>query len=377
MEFFIGISEIQKALKVMGTVAKANADDASGYVLIGASDDNSIIFVGYNPKLSVTHKANDCDIKSPGKVCLPFSKLMSFVNSFPSWDGSSGVENVHIKKLKHGVSVKLINTFENGKQAKNKLNLKMFPHQNFFIPEPFKKTTFEMNAPVLKLAISKVVYAIDPNASQSFIQGMNINFDKDNIYFAGTNALKLSEYRTKNTGGLVDKSIVVHYLFLMALRKILDPNKKVYFEISDTKIKVIVNTTTLHSNLIVDMPYPDYTVTFSKYKHQVVLDKDIMLASFIPYLGILSDEDNKRLTIELKDSKLSIYSDFSESTYEGDIGYAGNFVIDINGSFLAQTLDAINDDIIEMRFSDADGFLIFDSANFHDQRALITPIKRR
>lgn len=377
MEFNISIGDLQKALKVISAVAKPNADDASGQVMMGASDDGTMVFVGYSENLSVTHKVEDCDVKSSGKVCVKFSKFMPFINSFSAWDGNSGVKEVCVKKLKNNISINLVNIFDNAKKIKNKLALKMFPPQKFFIPEPFKEVTFEMHAAVLKLAISKVVYAIDSKASQSFIQGMNIAFDDDNVFFAGTNALTLSEYKTKNTGNLKEGSFIVPYVFLTALRKITDSSKKVYFEIDNNNIRAVTEQTTLHSSLIIDTSYPDYSGMFECYEHQVVLDKDIILSSFIPYINVLNDEDNKRLTIEFKDGKLSMLSDFSESTYEGDIGFDGHFIIDINGSFLAQTLNAINDDIIEMKFSDQDGYLIFDSGTFHDQKALITNIKRR
>ena len=167
------------------------------------------------------------------------------------------------------------------------------------------------------------------------------------------------------------------YLFVMALRKIIDPESEAFFEVTGKQIKVSVNNTVLHGNLIIGEKFPDYAPAFDDYTNMFVISKDIMMGSFVPFLNALSDEDHKRLTIELKDSKLKIYSDFSDSEYEGTINFAGDFVIDINGSFLAQTLDSINDDVLEMKFSNEDGVLIFDSETFHDQKSLITPVKRR
>jgi len=376
MEFTIGLDKLQKALKVVGAVAKPNSPEAAGQVLLDIAEDGSIVFVGNNGRLATTHMVTGNVVKTQGTVCVPFTKLASFANSFIFWDGTSGVKDVTFKNLKKNVSVRLTNTFETGKTSKNKLLLKTFPQQKFFVPEPFKKEAFRLRSVVLKLAIAKVLYAIDPNAQQSFIQGMNISFTQDNIYFVATDALKLSEYSTKNTGNLFEGSYIVPHSFIIALRKIAASIDDISFDISDGKIKALVNNSVLHSNLIVDAAFPDYQSTFDNYKHKIVIDKEVMLSCFIPYLGVLNDDDNKRLTIELKNKQLCMSSPYFEAEYESPIDFDGEFIIDINGLFLAQTLDAIQDDILDMYFSDKDGYLIFDSSNFKDQKALITNIKR-
>ena len=198
MEIYVSTEEIQKALKMISAVAKPNSEDVSGQVLIDADTQGRVVFLGYNGKQSLTHLVPDCQVKKEGKISVSFAKLSSFVNSFSPWNGTTGVKGVQIKQLKHNVSVKITNVFGNGKESKNKLTLKMYPIQNFFVPPPFKEATFSIPSGALKLAISKVIYAINPNSPRSFIQGMNISFDEEHIYFAGTDALKLSEYKAKN-----------------------------------------------------------------------------------------------------------------------------------------------------------------------------------
>lgn len=376
MEFSISIGLLQQALKVMTTVTKPNKEDATGHVLIDASEDG-IIFVGYDGMLSATHKVSEFNIKSTGKVCVPFAKLLSFINSFYSWDGNSGVEEVTLKKLKSTTSVRLVNKFDNGNAAKNKLELRLFPTKKFHIPDPFNETTFSIPGSVLKIAIAKVVYSLDVNSPQSFIQGMNVLFDKDYIYFAGTNGAKLSEYRAKNVGTQKEGSLIIHYTFITALRKLTDITDVVYFEVDNNKIRAVIGTTTLHSPLIIDNPYPNYRGMFDNYEHSIKLDKEILLNSFIPYLNVLDKEDHNRLTIEIKNKKLTITSTYSESDYGGDIDFDLDFVVDVNGYFMAQTLDAIQDDIVELKFTQDGSTIIFDSSNFKDQKSLITSIKRR
>ena len=54
-----------------------------------------------------------------------------------------------------------------------------------------------------------------------------------------------------------------------------------------------------------------------------------------------------------------------------------DFIVDVNGSFLKQTVEAIRDDKLLIKFSDDKGPVIFDSGNFQDQKGVVTPIKRR
>jgi DNA polymerase III sliding clamp (beta) subunit (PCNA family) len=377
MEVFIPVFELQHALKLLSAVVKPNAKDSTAHVLIDVSNEGRVVLAAYNGKLALTHFIDDCKAESEGKICVSYTKLSSFVGSFPPWADGVGVKDVHIKQLKNNISVRLENTFDNGKVSKNKILLAKQPTHQVYIPPPFQAPTFTINASVLRAALTKVSYAVDQASTRPFIQGMNLKFAEEFIYFTGTDGLKLSEYRVNNTGNLKEGSFIVPHAFSMALRKIADAESQMFFEIVDGSIKAVVGNTTLHGNLIIGEQYPEYTQLFEKFTHTLTIDKFIFMSTFVPYLNILNAEDNKRLTIELKDGKLMLTSDYSEAEYEGGIDFKGDFVIDVNGQFLSQTLDAIMDDTVELKFSDAKGVLLFDSANFHDQRALITPVKRR
>lgn len=378
MHFSISLFDLKKALKATGATVKANAKDATGYILIDADTKGRVVFVTHNGKTAGTHYSDNIEVIEEGKVCVSFGKLHTFINTFVPVDAAGiGVDKVTFKLIKSGISVSFINTFENGKMSKNKITLAKHDVQSMYIPQPFQTPTFAMNAGVIMAALSKVSYAVDPNSSRAFIQGVNISFDEKFIYFAGTNGLKLSEYKINNTGALKKGSFIVPFSFLSALRKVIDSEDHMFVEIKEGNIKVVVGNSTIHGHMIVGEQYPTYAQLFSNFKNFITIDKTILMSTFVPYLNILNKEDNKRLTISIKEGKLCLSSDFSEAEYEADVESNLNFVIDVNGTFLFQTLDAIKDDTVEMKFSDSNGVLIFDSANFHNQQALITPIKRR
>ncbi len=377
MEFVVDLVDIQKAMKVLNSVARQNTDEVVGQVVLDVRDTGELILLCNNGSLALTHLIQKCEVKTPGVLCVSYGKMSSFINSFYSWEEDVGVKTVKFKGLKNDLSLSLNNFFSKNKKTSHKLKLKLYPPHKMVVPTSFEDTTLKMNSGTLRLAISKVIYAVNPAAIRTFLQGVNINFDDNFIYFAGTDAQMLSEYRTPNISDLKTGDFTINYNFIMALRKIIDAESKVKFNIEEGKIKACINTTTLHGNLIVGEKYPEYASAFENYLHTIIINKDIMLNSFVPFMNTLDSDDHNRLTITLNNNRLLVKSASAESEYDGNIAFDGEFTIDVNGSYLFQTLNAIMDDVVKMSFSDDVGVLILDSNTFEDQKSLLTPVRRR
>ena len=129
--------------------------------------------------------------------------------------------------------------------------------------------------------------------------------------------------------------------------------------------------------LIIGSDYPDYKPTFDKYENHINLSKDFLMGSLYPFTDVLDAEDYNRITISIKDKIFKIYNDNLDFEAEQEIPMGVELDIDLNGRLLIQTIDSIKDDFILFKFSDSSGFAIFDSSSFNDQKALMTPIKKR
>lgn len=377
MEFSVSLLSMQKAMRVLSSVAKQNADEVTGQVILDVRDNGDLILLCNNGALALTHIISGCTVKLAGALCVSYSKLGSFLNSFTPFSEGVGVKEVKFKALKNDLSLSLDTFFSETNKSTHRLKLKLYPSHKMAIPTPFKTKTLQLNAGTLRLAISKIIYAVNPISIRTFLQGINVTFDDKFIYFAGTDAQMLSEYTTVNIGSLKSGSFTLPYAFVVALRKIVDADSEVFFDIEGGSIKAVINSTTLHGSLLVGEDFPKYSDTFEKYTHEIIINKDIMLNSFVPCMPTLDSDDHNRLTINIKNNKLSVNSDYADSEYFGDINFDGEFTIDVNGSFLLQTLNAIMDDIVKMRFSNDTGVLIFDSHQFENQKALLTPIRRK
>ena len=380
MEFYISTGEMQRVIKLMGVAAKSNVQDSSGLILIEVNEDNSNLFLSNDGKHTISVIAKDVLIKKPGILAIEFSQLKSFINSFAVWNEEKGYGtkgfNFSAENTKE-VYVTVDSVHENGKKSKGKIKLKGYDSLGIKKPKPFGKTTFILNSNIFKTAVDKVMYAINPAETRGQIMGMNIRFDEDNIYFAGTNGVVLSEYKIKNISGLADGNFILRLDFVMALKRALIDEYQMFFEFDNKSARIKFDDIYFTGSLIVGHTYPEYKQTFDAFSDSIVLDKNTLTDILSPMVDILDNDDYNRLSLSIKDKQLSIFNDSAVFEYEDDVNYVGELNLDVNGTIFNQSLSSIKDDKIMMKFSDENGYLILDSANFEDQKSLIVPIDRR
>ena len=378
MKFKVDILSLQKAIKFLGVVVKINALDASGIVLVEAKD-NIVNFSAHNGSTGISFRVPTIEMKEEGETAVAYSKIKTFVASFKPWDGSVGVKEFVFSSAEKTTSITVDNIYISGKSTKGKLRLSNFNPAIVTKLPPFSQQSFTLNSTIFKAATDKVLYAINPNADFDFpaLQGMNVLFDKNNISFAGSDGIVLSEYQVKNVSNYTGDNIIIHYDFLMGLRRLTTDDTPILWEIKDRRVTVKFDEVLYSGRLIIGSEYPDYKPTFDKYETYINLSKDFLMGSLYPFTDVLDAEDYNRITFKIKDGVLKIYNDNLSFESDQDIPIGTELDIDLNGKLLIQTIDSIKDDFILFKFSDADGFAIFDSSSFNDQKALMTPIKKR
>ena len=376
MEFTVDLFVFQKALKLFGAVAKASSEETDGQLFIDVRDTGDVILLCNNKNLSLTHVIPNCAVKLSGVVAILYGKLNSFLSAFSYLSEGVGTKDIKIKALKNELSVTVTGLTVTSKTTTHKLKLKLFPPQKIALPSPFTETIFELNCATLRLALSKVLYAINPASVRPFLQGVSLIFTEEYIYFAGTDGQKLSEYTTPNTSKFLKGKYTVSFTFFNTLKRIIDSDHTVYFSIIDGKIKAKFLNTVLHGSLVLGEEYPDYQKAFNNFTDSIVIDKQIFLSCLAPVLPTLDPEDHNRLTLHLQNNKLILSNDFAEAEYSDELAFEKDFVIDLNGNYLVNTINSIMDDLIRIQFSNDTSVLIFDAAQFNNQKALITPIRR-
>lgn len=378
MDFNVSTDSLQRAVKVLGVVVRTNAVDATGRVLIEAGEDG-VKFVSNNGITALIFSADNAKVDEPGITSIAFNKIRSFVMSFSPWDGKTGAKRFRFISDDRTTKVSVDNVYENGKSSKGNLKLPVFNPSLISNPPTFGKPDFVMNSTIFRTATNKVLYAINPqvDANYTALQGMNMSFDEDHIYFVGCDGTALSEYQVKNVTDRVEGSINLQYDFFMGLRRLLSDNTQLFWEIKGNRVSVKFDDITFLGRTIIGHDYPEYKPALENYTDHLNFSKEFLMTTLAPFMDVLEPEDHFRLTMEIKDNVLKFYNDFANIETEQDIQGGLDFSIDINGKLLIQSVDAIRDDYVLFKFSDGERPVIFDSSTFNDQKSLIQPLMKR
>ena len=378
MKFEIDTATLQRVVKVLGVVARVNVIDSTGRLLMETDKDN-IVFTVNNGATDITISTPALSISEPGKLSIVYGKIKSFVSSYKPWNGTSGVKKFRINSTEKSTFIKVDNFYGDGKAAKSSLKLVNSNPALLQKSASFENTTFILNSTIFRTATNKVLYAIDPSMDFSLmaLQGMNMSFDGNDIYFVGANGKVLSECQIKNTGEYNECNITLQYDFIMGLRRLLRDDIQLFWEIKGNRILVKFDDIVYSGRHIVGHEYPVYKNSFDDYTSYINFNKELLLETVRPFVDVLEPEDNFRLTFEVKDKIIRLFNEQGSVELEQDIQGGIDYTIDINGKFFIQTIESINDTNIILKFSDENGLLIFDASTTNDQKSLIMPLSKR
>lgn len=381
MDFRIETKELQKVVGLIGVTARVNAYDFSGQVLIEANDDNTVRFISNNNSTAISILSSEgVTVNSPGSAVIYYGKLKPFVNAFSAWDEKSGTKDFHLVKKGDVVKVYVGIVYKTGEKSKGDTKLDSLNDAYFKMPKPFGESQFILNSNMFKKAASKVIYAMDTSGNMAFargLHGMNLSFRGEGLFFCGTDGRVLSEYKVENSSGLEGTDYLIQYDFVMGLKRAVGEETQIFFEIDESDIRAKFDNVCISGRLVTGDTFPNYKPVLDVFEKTMIVSKEAIMGSITPFLDLLDNEDHNRLTFEIKDNKVKLSSDTTKFECDFGLKSSDEFVIDINGKLLYQTIEAINDDKIMIKFTDDNGVFIFDSGNFEDQKALITPIRRR
>ena len=379
MRFSIDAVELQRILHLLQVPAVVNTKDATGRIFIKADADGTCLFLCNNSikEIHLTVHTGKVVVDEPGETSIVYGELKSFAASIRPWDGETGAKDFCFSETTNDLVITTENVHDNGQTTKAKLKLSKYESYDIRKPKPFGTPTFTLTSDMYKKALNRILYAIDVTEIAENLKGANLIFTEDEIYFAGTNGVKVAEQVIKNVSGLKDTSLRFNYDFIYGLSRLVGAGQQLDFEVDGRDIRVFFDGVVFGSSLIIGREFADYRGQFDKFTKSLILDKEILLENIRPMVDLLDPEDNNRATLSINGEGLVISCDMATFNYAGEVTYEEKIALDFNGRLFFDTVNAINDDKILFKFSSPMGNMVFDSASFEDQKAVLTPLSRR
>lgn len=371
MEFFISTSALQRAIKLLSVTAKMNVTSFEGQILIETGDEK-VTFTSRNSNSGLSCQV-PAKIVEAGSSNVLYSKIKSFIMTFAPWDGELGAKQFHFKVEHPKMKIDVEIFHGEGRSSKSNLSLEQIKASSFLSPVKAGEPNLILNSSIIRSAIDKALYAVDPNSTEKFTKGIRMFIKDGMIIFTATNGRVVSDYRVPSAEiGAAEGEYFLSHEFILGLRRILIDDTQLFFDIDKKKIKISFDDVLFWSNGLSYDRWPSAIEgVWSNYDKTIALNREILLSGMSSFVDILDPDDFDRVTLEKSKEKLFLRTDNSLFEYP-EVDDQVEFVVDISGKDLINSLNALSEDMIKLKCLDSKNGVILESDGFDDQKAFIT-----
>ncbi len=373
MEFRTPVAELQSIFAKLGNVVKMNNDDVTGMVVIEA--DDMVRFKATGGNVSTIIESHNSTIIEKGKTMVRFREMKGYVSKFVPLVDDYGTEDFHFKVEGRYVFIRTKTAFPSKKPSYRKLSVQIFD-EPFPTLRDFGEAQIILNSSILKNGISKVLHCVNPAEVRSAMTGVSITFKKERVVFAGTNGVKLAEFRAPMNADMDDKSYIFKYDTSYCMRTMLDDDTQVFLNFEGRHVYIKSNEVYIIGSLIINEKYPNY-IPMLNLDHKITFPRMDLSDSVHTLMEVLDPEDNNRLTINFTDNVLTLKNDVAEAVHTFDDAFGDNLDIDVNGVFFDSLLKDMFGSTLEILFRPGENYFVVKSVEYPDHTALITVIRRR
>ncbi len=300
MLFYCKTQKLKKAvLKIERVVSKQTTLPILGNILIKAKDGR-LLLSATNLEIAVQVFIT-AKIEKEGEFTIPGRILAGFLGVINDEKITIELkkEELLVKSKKHNIKIK-------GLDAKD------FP----IIPQKNKDNFFEIKTENLNRAINGLLISVAHNDTRQELNGIFIEFNKNNLTMASTDSFRLTEvilpienkneelyeeFKEKN------KAIIIPANLLLELQKI-DEEERVGFLIEQNQLFISTENILIVSRII-NGNYPEYSqILPKKYEIKTTISKDKLIKA-IQISSLVVNNQNGEIKINsIKDKKEIIIS---------------------------------------------------------------------
>lgn len=251
------------------------------------------------------------------------------------------------------------------------------------LPQVEKNSPLVLSQSLLKKKISQTIFSISLDDNRKVLQGELFDIIDDHLNLVSIDGYRISIQSMKLEEKYPETSVIIPGKTLSEVQKILsaEEEKLVNIYFTDKHVLFEMDQTIVVSRII-EGAFPKYMQMFSEdFKTSVEINRHKLLYS-IERAALLARESKKApVKLEMKDGNLMITSNTELGTVyeELEISQTGdNLVIAFNPRYLVEALKAIEEEVVNLRFTiSSNPCIIRPSMNADSQeyKYLILPIR--
>lgn len=378
MDINVDLLSFQKAIKLLSSIVKQGQEEIFSLLFLSSIEGKTCI-TACNNYMTVTYDLSKATVAlNSGKVALQYDKIRSFVMSCKYWKNDVGCKFIKISDDGDILSITAEHITKSGGRISNlSIPLKNAQHID---PVAFDDSNTTIDSSLLKTGIDRTYYAINKsiNASVPIIKNLLVKFDKDNITFAATNGISLSEYKCSANLGITDTILIPHEA-VSILKRSLQEDITIFLDIHKGNFFLSFEDIIFNIRLTVGCDFPDYGSLLVNYDHKVIVEKELFSTAVNQLSDTTDTIDNNRISLAIKDNAISMYNDIA--SVEGDKLSEGGFdyKVDFDLVWFSASIDSIKDEYVELHFSPSkvSSPIVFRSVEDNNHSCLLSPLRSR
>lgn len=309
----------------------------------------------------------DVPSQEPGQITCHARKLLDICKALPD------TSRISLQSRDGQVRVE---------SGKSRFNLAVLSAEEFpFMELGTDFIGFSIPSELLLTLLKQTSFAMAQQDVRYYLTGLLLEIKSGKMRAVGTDGHRLAISDTDlsvddEVGG---RSVIVPRKSVGELSRLLSQSESaVHIKLSENHASFQCGSVTLITKLI-DGEFPDYSrVIPTKASSVLKVDRAVMKEA-ITRVSILANEKFRGIRLEAKEDGIRLVAHNPENEEaEESIGadYEGeNLVIGFNASYLQDVLGVIESEVVEFRFTDANGSVLVQSAAEAGSRFVIMPMR--
>lgn len=365
MKFEIDREELLKPLQaVIGVVERRLTLPVLANVLLVAEGDVLVLTAtDMEVELSARSSAN---VQEPGRATLPARKLMDIVRNLPT-------------------AVRIRITVEEDRAhivaARSRFTLSTLPANDFPVVDVIDDgQSLSLPEKQLQTLIEKTHFSMALQDVRYYLNGLLLELDGETIRAVATDGHRLAlAEATIATGMEGHRQVIVPRKGIQELLRLLSDNEEnVQLELGSNHIRVSLPETKFTSKLI-DGRFPDYQRVIPANADKLLqLDRENLRQALVR-VSILSNEKYRGVRFQLSAHELKVLSNNPEQEEaEEEIPAqfdADGLEIGFNASYLVDAISAIEEEMVEMMFVDANSSCLIRGQGNSTSQYVVMPMR--